>query len=94
MQRTLEKMSEDIAILKTEMIHQRIDINKILSILIESDHALVKRTAVSENNIENLEEKMAIADQNDFNIKVALASLSIGVVGSIAVAMIEFWGRK
>lgn len=90
----MDKMGEDIAIMKTEIIHLRIDINKVLSILLESENAVLRRTAIAETKLEDLEEKVMVQQSNSFNIKAALVSLGLGLLGSICVAVIEFWNRK
>lgn len=87
-------MIEDIAIMKNEIIHLRIDINKLLSVIVESENALVKRTAISETKIAQIEEKFIGHLANAFNVKLAMASSLIGLISCIVVALIEFWNRK
>lgn len=94
MAKAIEKMGEDLAILKTEVVHMRADINKLLRILIESDHAIINRTTSSEVKIKQMEESLLQHHKNAFQIRIAVVSLALGLAGSIAVAMIEFWGRK
>ncbi len=77
-------LSEDAAIVKTEIIHIRKDLNKILALLYEADNSLVGRVKVNEAKIDNLEE-------TQWQAKTALGGATIALIGflvNLAVSLV------
>lgn len=84
--KTLESLSEDIAIVKTQLIHLRGDTNKILQILMENDDSLMSRTKVNQTRIDQLE-------QTQWQAKTALGGAAIGMVFNLLLWLITKKGE-
>lgn len=90
----MNDLKGEVRSIKTELSQLHKDIQKLLTILLESDRSIVSRMAVAESKIISFEEKSIQMENNSMGVKIAMVSALLGLCASIAIAMIEFWGHK
>lgn len=72
----IDTLSEDIAIIKNELVYIRKDMNKMLHIILESDPSLVSRVTVNENNIEELQ-------KSQWESRTAIGGAVLGIIMNV-----------
>lgn len=90
-----DNLHSEIAIIKSEIIYLRRDVNRMLEILIDNpDRALTQRMKTVEHQAESFQKTFDKMDEKDFQIKIALFGSLFTFLTSVAVLIFEIGFRK
>lgn len=86
----MESFHSDLAVVKSEVMQMRTEIQRLTNILIESpDKSLIARMAISETKISVHDSMLQDILENAWQLKLALLTSLLGFLGSAGVVCFE-----
>lgn len=90
-----DHLSEDLAIIKSEVIHLRKDVNKLLDIILENQsHAISPRLRIVENDMIEATKTIDEMKSQSGQIRLALLGAFLTFIVSVAVLVFEIGFKK
>lgn len=92
MQPPRNDVTADMAIVKSEVLHLRKDVNRILDILLENpEYSISPRVKVIENENKEFRKTFDKIEEQAWQLKLALLTSLVGFAGSLAVVCFEIF---
>lgn len=90
-----DRVAEDLAVVKSEIHRIRMDVDKLLKILVEGNgNSLLSRVTVSEQKIEHLDERLDDREREKVSVRLAIVSAGLSFVTSMGIAIFEIVVKK
>lgn len=85
----------DMAIVKSEIVYLRKDVNRMLELLLDNpDHAVAPRLKVLEKEALHIQDRFDEMESRSWQMKLAITSSMIAFLASVAILILEINLRR
>lgn len=88
------KTENDLAVLKSEMIHIRKDLDKIMSVLTDGEGSFQSRMATMESEQKHFDHQMKEIKRNGWAVKIAIFSSFLSFLSMVLMFVLEVFLKK